>query len=286
MVRREPEAVLSNRFSDRDGSVVLSETDTSGGTGMTGDDSPLDAARVLVTGASSGIGRATAREFASRGASVALIARREGALEAVAAAIETDFGSETLVLPTDVTDPSAVATAVERTVDVFDGIDVAVSNAGLLRMADRIEDLSIEDYETMRAVNIDGMFYTARAVLPHLRDTSGTLVFVGSDAAKHPDPVIPTYAATKWWTRGFALSLEAQEGIEGVSVTVVNPGDTLTEIDFEGRPFTETADPETVLDPAEVASAIAFAASQAPGSTVTELDLYDQTLSADVYGWE
>lgn len=253
---------------------------------MTTPDSGLDSARVFVTGASSGIGRATARELARRGASVAIVARREAALETVAADIEADFGGETLVLPTDVTDPSAVGTAVDRTVDVFDGIDVAVSNAGVLRMADRLEDLSVQDYETMRAVNIDGMFYTARAVLPYLRDASGTLIFVGSDAAKHPDPVLPTYAATKWWTRGLALSLEAQAGIDGVSVSVVNPGDTMTDIEFEGRPFAETADPETVLDPAEVARAIAFVASQESGSTVTDLDLYDQTLSADVYGWE
>lgn len=243
----------------------------------------LAGVRALVTGASSGIGAATARELASRGARVALAARRTERLRDLAAGIEDDHEAETLVVTTDVTDPEEVARMVGETVEAFGGLDLVVNNAGILRRRDRIEDLPVEEYRAMRAVNVDGMFYTVRAAMPHLREAEGTLVFVGSDSAKHPDPHLAAYAATKWWTRGLALSLEAREGQNGVGVSVVHPGDTLTDIEVDGRPYSAVADPETVLAPEEVARAIAFVASQEPSSVVAELDLYDRDLTADVY---
>jgi NADP-dependent 3-hydroxy acid dehydrogenase YdfG len=251
---------------------------------MTEMEADLAGARVLVTGASSGIGESTALAFAAAGAAVVLAARREGRLRDLADRIDREYGTETVVVPTDVTDPDAVAEMVARSVEALGGLDVVVNNAGILRMAERLEDMPVEAYRAMRAVNVDGMFYTARAALPYLRESEGTLVFVGSDSAKHADPMLATYAATKWWTRGFALSLEAREGRHGVSVSVVNPGDTVTDINFEGRPLSETIDPGDALAPAEVASAIVFAASQESGSTVAELDLYDTALSASLYG--
>lgn len=243
----------------------------------------LTGVRALVTGASSGIGEATALELAERGARVALAARRTDRLHDLAARIEGDGGAEALVVTTDVTDPGDVDEMVAKTVSAFGGLDLVVNNAGILRRRDRIEEMPVEDYRAMRAVNVDGMFYTARATMPHLREHGGTLVFVGSDSAKHADPRLATYAATKWWTRGFALSLEAREGRNGVGVAVVNPGDTLTDIDVGGRPYSEVADPDEVLAAEEVARAIAFVAGQESTSVVAELDLYDRDLTADVY---
>lgn len=245
---------------------------------------PLAGKAALVTGASAGIGEATAHALARDGAAVALAARRRERLETVAETLEATYDAETLVVPTDVTEPEAVSAMVAETVAAFDGLDVLVNNAGVLRMARRLEDLSLEAYHELRAVNVDGMFYVARAGLPHLRESGGTLVFVGSDSGKHPDPLLASYAATKWWTRGFALSLEAREGRHGVAVTVVNPGDTFTDINFRGRPLSETADPEELLSPEEVADAVAFAARQRPGATVSELDVYGRDLASEVYG--
>src|SRR5699024_11041662 len=101
---------------------------------------PLDGKTAIITGASSGIGRETAHALADDGASVVLAARREERLEELAAALETDDGTETLVLPTDVTDEEAVEDLVERTVETFGGCDVLVNNAGLERGA-AVEDL-------------------------------------------------------------------------------------------------------------------------------------------------
>jgi NADP-dependent 3-hydroxy acid dehydrogenase YdfG len=122
------------------------------------------------------------------------------------------------------------------------------------------------------------MFFTARAALPHLRASSGILVFVGSFAGQYPRPGSPVYAATKWWTRGFALSLAGQVGDEDVGVTVVNPSEVRTsfgeEFGDEDAAFERRFDPGEVTEPDDVAEAIAFAATRDPPNAVTELDLF------------
>jgi NADP-dependent 3-hydroxy acid dehydrogenase YdfG len=127
----------------------------------------------------------------------------------------------------------------------------------------------------MTRVNCDGAFHLARATLPHLRASAGNLVFVGSIAGEYPRPFNPVYAATKWWTRGFAHSLAAQVGDEDVAVTTVNPSEVRTEFfSEEGTPIAERHEPGSVSEPEDVAAAIVFAARQQPPNTVHELDLY------------
>ena len=126
----------------------------------------------------------------------------------------------------------------------------------------------------MMDTNADGMFFTTRAALPHLRESSGNLIFIGSFAGKYPRPFNPVYAATKWWTRGFAHSVEAQVGDDDVGVTVVNPSEVRTEFGaVYGESFSERFDEGEVTEPKEIAEAVAFAAAQ-ENSTVSELDLY------------
>jgi hypothetical protein len=232
----------------------------------------LSGRSALVTGASSGIGAATARRLAAEGADVALLARREARLESLAADVEAEHGVETAVVPADVRDEDAVAAAVERTLDSFGRVDVAVVNAGVARGSD-VASMSTNDYRTMTDTNVDGSFFLARAVLPHLVETEGTLVFVGSFAGQYPRPFNPVYAATKWWVRGFAHSVAAQVGDDGVAVSVVNPTEVRSEFAVEGETFEERFDPGEVTEPEEVADAIAFAAMQ-DNSAVQELDLY------------
>jgi NADP-dependent 3-hydroxy acid dehydrogenase YdfG len=232
-------------------------------------------ATAVVTGASSGIGRETVRALAAEGATVVLAARREGRLSDLAVELKRDHGVNAAAVPTDVTDEDAVTALLETTVERFGGVDLVVSNAGVAGGSD-VADLDTETYRRMMAVNCDGSFYVTRAALPHLRESAwgGHLVYVGSFAGQYPRPFNPVYAATKWWTRGFAKSVDAQVGAD-VGVTVVNPAAVRTEFTVEGDPFTERFGPGEVVEPAEVAAAIVYAASQSP-SVVNEIDVYDR----------
>jgi NADP-dependent 3-hydroxy acid dehydrogenase YdfG len=227
----------------------------------------------LVTGASSGIGEATVHALAEAGAAVALAARREERLEDITRDVESAYGVDTLVVPTDVTDIPAVEAMVETTVEEFGGLDILVNNVGLAR-GEGVADLSTEDYRLMMDVNVDGYFFPTREALPHVRESGGTLVFIGSFAGQYPRPGNPVYAATKWWVRGFAKSVSADVGEDNVAVTVINPAEVRTEFGGgDGETFEDRFEPGEVSDPEEVAAAVRFAAEQDP-SMVPELDLY------------
>jgi NADP-dependent 3-hydroxy acid dehydrogenase YdfG len=235
-------------------------------------DQPLADGTAIVTGASSGIGAATARELARDGASVALAARSEDRLAELAEGIEADHGVGTLVVPTDVREEAQVEALIERVVEEWGGLDVLVNNAGLARGSD-VEKLTTEQYRTMQATNVDGVFFATRAALPHLRESSGTLIVIGSFAGQYPRSYNPVYAASKWWVRGFAHSVSASAGEDGVAATVINPSEVRTEFEAGGETFAERFAEGAVTEPEEVAAAVAFAARQ-EGSMVSELDLY------------
>ncbi|MFW5924079.1 MAG: SDR family oxidoreductase [archaeon] len=237
------------------------------------DPKSLDGRTAIVTGASAGIGTETVGALAAAGANVVLAARREDRLNDIAATVEDTTDSEALVVPTDVTDEGDVETLISRAVDHFGGLDVLVNNAGLAR-GSSVEDLSTDQYRQMMAVNTDGMFFTTREALPHLRESAGHLVFIGSFAGKFPRPFNPVYAATKWWTRGFAKSVSADAGDDDVAVTVINPSEVRTEFGGEdGEAFEERFDEGEVSEPEEIADAVVFAAQQ-DLSMVSEMDLY------------
>jgi len=132
-------------------------------------DTQLEGKRVLVTGASAGVGRATALYFAEEGASVAIAARREERLEELVDEIESEHRTHAVALPTDVSDSDQVATMVESAVDAFGELDVVVSNAGTL-VPSQVTEVTDEEYRTMMGVNVDGMFFTARESLLEMRE--------------------------------------------------------------------------------------------------------------------
>lgn len=226
----------------------------------------------LVTGASSGIGKATSLALAREGANTVVAARREEKLEELADRIEEVHGVKCLSVPTNVREKNQVENLVERTVNEFGALDVVVNNAGTLQ-GTGLEDLSTEDYKAMTETNIDGVFYVTQATLPHLRESHGNLIFLGSFAGKFPRSYNPVYAATKWWVRGFAHSVEALAGNDNVAVTVINPSEVRTEIGAGESTFKERFEEGSVTEPEEVAEAIVFAARQ-DNSTVSELDLF------------
>ncbi len=236
-------------------------------------DGTLDGKVAIVTGASAGIGAATCRALAARGADVALAARRAGRLETLAGELEDDYGVSALPVPTNVREEADVDALVDAAVDAFGGLDVLVNNAGLGRGSD-VETMDTDDYRTMQETNVDGVFYATRAAIPHVRERGGHLIFVGSFAGQYPRPFNPVYAASKWWVRGFAKSVAAQLGDDGVGVTVVNPSEVRSEFETtDGETFAERFEEGEVTEPEEIAEAIAFAASR-DRSSVAELDLY------------
>jgi len=131
---------------------------------------PLEGTVALVTGASSGIGAATARALAALGASVALAARRADRLEQLASEIDSS-GGRTLVLDTDVGDAAQAQSAVERTVRELGRLDTVVNNAGVMLLGP-IENAPLEEWERMVKVNELGVLYVAHAALPHLLDAA------------------------------------------------------------------------------------------------------------------
>ncbi|WP_227378149.1 SDR family oxidoreductase [Haladaptatus halobius] len=235
---------------------------------------PLEGRVALVTGASSGIGHATAQALAADGADLAFAARSEDKLESLAAQLETEHGTQTLVAPTNVRDEHDVEATVEATVETFGRLDIVVLNAGVGAPGSRPEDTSTEEYRTLMETHVDGTFFTVRATVPHLRDTGGNLIFMSSIAGQYPRPATPLYAATKWWIRGYALSIEGMVAEDDVSVTVVNPAEVRTGIEVLGTAIDERFGEGEVSEPEEVADAVAFAARQQGPSTVAELDLY------------
>ena len=235
----------------------------------------------IVTGASSGIGSKTVHSLAAEGSDVVLAARSEDKLHDIASEVTAAYDVSASVIPTDVSEETECVDLILDAVDEYGDISVLVNNAGLGLGSD-VAELSSEDYQTMMSVNTDGCFYTTRAAIPHLVE-GGHLIYVGSFAGKYPRPYNPVYAATKWWVRGFAQSVAAQYGGDGIGVSIVNPSEVRTGFGSEeGDPFRERFEPGTVTEPQEIADAIVYAA-KAGHSAPLEIDLYRRDKLADTF---
>lgn len=189
-----------------------------------------------VTGASAGLGRGMAREFARRGADVAVSARRKERLEELVGEL-SEQGVRALALPCDVTREDEVRESVARLVAELGQLDVAVANAGF-SVNGRIEDLEAADWRRQLETNVIGAVSTAREALPELRKTKGRVALVGSVSAFVPLPRTGAYTASKAAVRaiGEILSLELRGS--GVSCTTIHPGFVESEIslvDNQGR---------------------------------------------------
>ncbi len=207
----------------------------------------------IVTGASSGIGEATARALAREGCAVALVARREDRLEEIADEIEN---GRALVVPTDVADEDEVTAMVEETRDAFGSVDILVNNAGVLR-SDPVADADRADFRRQVRVNLLGVMNTTHAALPAmLASDGGDIVAVSSMNARYPAEGGSAYTASKFGVNGFCRSLRKEMSEEDVRVTIVMPGPVASEMndweEWDGR----------ALNPSDVAEAITFAVSR------------------------
>lgn len=187
--------------------------------------------RAIVTGASRGIGRATAVALARRGARVGLVARSEDALTELAAELDGD----PVVLVADIADRDAIALAVGRFAERAGGLELAVANAGLAHYGPFF-DQPLEYAEEMVRVNVLGTIYTVRAAMePMLDRAAGHIVVVSSGAGLRAFPWGAVYGATKAADRGFAEALRHELSGTGVSVTTVYPGEVETELHSHQR---------------------------------------------------
>jgi len=176
----------------------------------------------IVTGASSGIGRALALQLAGQGAKVVLAARRAELLEEIAAACR-QAGGEALAVPTDVADEAQCKILVEKTIATFGRVDMLVNNAGMAVIA-RLEDYSDLDlFKHTMDVNFYGAVYCTYYALPHLIRSRGRIVAVSSLGGKAPAPYNSPYVASKFAMHGFFDSLRIEMMKYGVSVTIVCP---------------------------------------------------------------
>lgn len=189
----------------------------------------------LVTGASSGIGAATARALAAHGAAVALVARRAGRLEKLKADIES-AGGTALVLPADVTNAEQVATALDRAVSELGRLDTVINNAGLVRMGPATE-APLREWDELVAVNVQGVLYVTRAALGYLVDAAASsprgvadLVTISSVAGWIARPGSAVYSLTKFGVNAFSEGVRQEVLGKRVRVGVVGSGTADTEI--------------------------------------------------------
>lgn len=194
--------------------------------------SALSNAIVIVTGASSGIGAATAREFARHGAQVILAARRVEEL-AVQVRTITGEGHRALAIPTDITDASQVTHLVEQTIEQFGRVDVLVNNAGIGRLKPFFKEPA-EYINQIIDVNLRGTVLMTHAVLPGMMERRhGAIISVASVAGHIP--LNPLYSGTKFGLRGFSLSLHRELTQRGISVSLVSPGFINTDMNKRSR---------------------------------------------------
>ena len=185
----------------------------------------LKDARVIITGASQGIGRALALEFSGRGARVALAARSEPALDEVATEIRGQ-GGEAIVIPTDVTVPAQVERMARETIRALGGIDVLVNNAGVGLNAS-IADAETADVEALFRLNVLAAASTIRSVIPIMRaQQSGLIINISSVAGRIVVPRIGYYSASKFALTAIGDALRMEEGHRGIRVMNVFPGTT------------------------------------------------------------
>ena len=230
----------------------------------------------LVTGASSGIGEATALALAEEGANIAIVARRRDRLEALAEKISA-LGSEALVIIGDISNADEAQAAVEKTKSKWQRLDILVNNAGVMLLGP-IDGAHIEDWQKMMNINVLGLMYCTHAAVPIMKEQkSGHIVNISSVAGRIARAGSSGYNASKWAVGAFSEALRQEVCGDRVRVTLIEPGMTLTELtdhitnDDVRAAAKSRATQIQALKSEDVAAAIMYAVTQAWHVNVNEI---------------
>ena len=241
----------------------------------------LSGTTALVTGASSGIGAATARRLAADGAAVALVASRKHRLEDLAAEIQ-QAGGTALVVQADITDRTQAEAAVDQSLARFGRLDVLVNNAGLMLLGP-VLGADPEQWDRMVAVNNQGLLYTTHAALPHLLKAAedgprnvADVVNISSIAGRVAWNGYGVYNMTKFGVNGFTEALRQEVTKRHVRVGVLEPGGVATELGSHNRgavrddidSFYQTTE---VLAPEDIADGVSYMVTRPPHTSIGEL---------------
>ena len=235
----------------------------------------LDGKVALVTGASSGIGRAVARSLAHEGADVAVGARRADRLALLHQEL-TAAGANARTLELDVTQEDACRTAVQQTVDELGRLDIVVNNAGVMLLGN-IVGADTEDWRRMINTNVLGLMYVTHAALPHLLGNGGDIVQISSVAGRVARRGSGVYNASKWAVNAFSEALRQEVTEQGVRITIIEPGAVDTElrthITQEGarRRSEEQAERIRQLQAQDIAHVVVDAVTRPPHMSINEV---------------
>ena len=227
----------------------------------------LDGKVVVVTGASKGIGKATAFAFAAAGAKVVLAARTRETLEQVAVALKKN-GAQALAVPTDVTNVDAVKQLIQQTLDVYQHVDILINNAGIGHFGP-VVDFEPDDWDAVLNSNLKAVYLCAKYALPSmLEQGSGQIINVLSVAAKVTFQASSAYCAAKAGALALTKVLASEVRQQNIRVTAVLPGSVHTPF-WDGVP--EHPDFEQMLTPEHVADTIVSVCQQPPGMVTEEI---------------
>ncbi len=232
---------------------------------------------VFITGASSGIGLACARAFASAGTRLILAARREDRLDALAGELQREFGTAVLQLRLDVRNRPAVESAISGLPADWKEIDTLINNAGLARGLDKLHEGDVDDWEEMIDTNVKGLLWVSRQIIPGMVDRGrGHIINIGSIAGHDPYPKGAVYNATKFAVDAITRALRMDLVDTPLRVSSVDPGLVETEfslVRFRGDAARATAVYEEIeaLKPEDVADAVLYCATRPPHVSVNQI---------------
>lgn len=232
---------------------------------------------VFITGASSGIGQASAVEFAKLGAKLILAARRKDRLDALAAKLSKEHKSEVLTISLDVRDQKAVQKAIDNLPAEWANIDILLNNAGLSRGLDKIHQADVRNWDEMIDTNIKGLLYVTRAVMPGMvKRNTGHIVNLGSIAGHEVYPSGNVYNATKYAVKALNKAMRMDAFGTDIRVTSIDPGFVETEFSLvrfrgDGERAQKVYQGMRPLTAQDIAEAVIWSCSQPPHVNIEDM---------------